>query len=49
MGHAEVDGASKTITFEMFGEVSTGTITIWEPGHRYQCADEGWARFPRPP
>lgn len=35
MGHTEVDGANKTITFEMFGEVSTGTITVWEPGHRY--------------
>jgi hypothetical protein len=35
MGHWELDSANKTITFTMFGEVSRGTITVWEPGHRY--------------
>ena len=35
MGHTKVDSARKAITFEMFGAVSTGTITVWEPGHRY--------------
>ena len=35
MGHWEIDSANKTITFTMFGEVSRGTITDWEPGHRY--------------
>lgn len=35
MGRTEIDSADKTITFTLFGEVSTGTITVWEPGHRY--------------
>jgi uncharacterized protein YndB with AHSA1/START domain len=35
MGRTEIDSAAKTITFAMFGEVSRGTITGWEPGHRY--------------
>jgi uncharacterized protein YndB with AHSA1/START domain len=41
MGRTEVDSAHKTVTFEMFGQVSTGTITAWEPGHRY-----GWHEDP---
>jgi uncharacterized protein YndB with AHSA1/START domain len=35
MGRWDVDGARKAITFTMFGEVSNGTITAWEPGHRF--------------
>ena len=35
MGRTEVDSESSTLTFEMFGEVSKGTITVWEPGDRY--------------
>lgn len=35
MGRTAIDSTTKTVTFEMFGEVSTGTITAWEPGHRY--------------
>jgi uncharacterized protein YndB with AHSA1/START domain len=40
MGRTEVESASKTITFTMFGEVSTGTITVWEPGHRYAWQED---------
>jgi hypothetical protein len=43
MGRTEIDGANKTVTFTMFGEVSTGTITAWEPGHRY-----AWHEDPNP-
>jgi uncharacterized protein YndB with AHSA1/START domain len=35
MGRSEIDSASKTTTFSMFGQVSRGRITAWEPGHRY--------------
>jgi len=35
MGRTGIDSANKTVTFEMFGQVSTGTISAWEPGHRY--------------
>ncbi|WP_163544746.1 SRPBCC family protein [Occultella kanbiaonis] len=35
MGRTEVDSPTMSITFEMFGQVSTGTITVWEPGRRY--------------
>ena len=36
MGRTEIDSASKTSTFNMFGEVSSSTSsTAWEPGHRY--------------
>ena len=35
MGRTEIDSASKTTTFSMFGEVSSGSITAWEPGHHY--------------
>ena len=34
MGRTEIDSANKTSTFTMFGEVSTSSITAWEPGHR---------------
>lgn len=43
MGRTEVDSAHKTVTFTMFGQVSTGTITVWEPGHRY-----AWQEDPNP-
>ena len=35
MGRTEVDSASRTATFTMFGEVSNSTITVWEPGRHY--------------
>jgi uncharacterized protein YndB with AHSA1/START domain len=35
MGSTEVDSASRTATFTMFGEVSSSSITVWEPGHHY--------------
>ena len=35
MGRTEIDSASKTSTFNMFGEVSSSSITVWEPGHHY--------------
>jgi len=35
MGRTEVDSASKTSTFTMFGETARSSITTWEPGHRY--------------
>jgi uncharacterized protein YndB with AHSA1/START domain len=40
MGRTEVDSASKTSTFEMFGNTSTSAITVWEPGHRYATQEE---------
>jgi uncharacterized protein YndB with AHSA1/START domain len=40
MGRWDVDSASKTITFTMFGEVSSGTITDWEPGHRFAWQED---------
>ena len=40
MGRTEVDSASKTSTFAMFGEVSTANITAWEPGHRYATQED---------
>ena len=40
MGRTEVDSASKTTTFDMFGQVSTGRITAWEPGHRYATQED---------
>jgi uncharacterized protein YndB with AHSA1/START domain len=40
MGRTEVVSADKTITFEMFGQVSRGTITVWEPGHRYAWRED---------
>jgi len=35
MGRTEIDSTARKLTFTMFGEVSTGTITDWEPSHRY--------------
>lgn len=35
MGRWDIDSAGKTITFTIFGEVSSGSITEWEPGHRF--------------
>jgi uncharacterized protein YndB with AHSA1/START domain len=43
MGRWDIDSANKTITFTMFDEVSTGTITDWEPGHRF-----AWQEDPNP-
>src|ERR1700742_3971924 len=40
MGRTEIDSASKTSTFAMFGEVSTANITAWEPGHRYATQED---------
>ena len=40
MGRTEVDSASKTSTFEMFGEVSRSSITAWEPGHRFATQED---------
>ena len=40
MGRSEIDSASKTTTFNMFGQVSTGSITVWEPGHRYATQED---------
>jgi uncharacterized protein YndB with AHSA1/START domain len=40
MGRTEIDSASKTVTFTMFGEVSSGSITAWEPGHRYAMQED---------
>ena len=40
MGRTEIDSASKTSTFTMFGEVSSGSITAWEPGHRYATQED---------
>jgi uncharacterized protein YndB with AHSA1/START domain len=40
MGHSEFDIATKTTTFNMFGEVSTSNITVWEPGHRYASRED---------
>jgi uncharacterized protein YndB with AHSA1/START domain len=35
MGAWEINSASRTVGFTMFGEVSRGTITAWDPGHRF--------------
>ena len=35
MGRSEIDGADKTATFNMFGQVATSSITAWEPGRHY--------------
>jgi uncharacterized protein YndB with AHSA1/START domain len=40
MGRSEIDSASKTATFTMFGEVSSAHITAWEPGHRYATQED---------
>src|ERR1700733_2988222 len=40
MGRTEIDSASKSSTFSMFGEVSTASITAWEPGHRYATQED---------
>lgn len=40
MGRTEVDSASKTSTFTMFGEVSRSSITAWEPGHHYATQED---------
>src|SRR6202046_1710047 len=40
MGRTEIDSASKTSTFSMFGEVSSAAITAWEPGHRYATQED---------
>lgn len=43
MGSTEIDSASKTGTFTMFGETSTTNITAWEPGHRYATQEDAKA------
>jgi uncharacterized protein YndB with AHSA1/START domain len=40
MGRTEIDSATKTVLFTMFGEVSSGTITAWEPGRRYAWQED---------
>jgi uncharacterized protein YndB with AHSA1/START domain len=40
MGRSEIDSASKTSTFDMFGHVSRSSITAWEPGHRYATQED---------
>ena len=40
MGRTEIDSASKTSTFSMFGEVASASITAWEPGHRYATQED---------
>ena len=40
MGRTEIDSASKTSTFTMFGEVSNSSITVWEPGHRLSSQED---------
>jgi uncharacterized protein YndB with AHSA1/START domain len=40
MGRSEIDSASKTTTFSMFGQVARGSITVWEPGHRYAMQED---------
>jgi uncharacterized protein YndB with AHSA1/START domain len=40
MGRSEIDSASKTATFDMFGHVSRSSITSWEPGHRYATQED---------
>src|ERR1700723_186453 len=40
MGHTEIDSASKTNTFDMFGEVARSSITVWEPGHRFETQED---------
>jgi uncharacterized protein YndB with AHSA1/START domain len=40
MGRTEVDSTSKTTTFHMFGEVSSSSITTWEPGHHYATQED---------
>src|ERR1700678_3972414 len=40
MGRSEIDSGSKTTTFNMFGQVSTSHITVWEPGHRYATQED---------
>jgi len=40
MGRTEIDSASKTSTFSMFGEVSASGITAWEPGRRYATRED---------
>jgi uncharacterized protein YndB with AHSA1/START domain len=40
MGRTEIDSASKTSTFDMFGNTSTSAITAWEPGHRFATQEE---------
>jgi uncharacterized protein YndB with AHSA1/START domain len=40
MGRTEIDSASRTCTFDMFGQVATSSITVWEPGHRYATQED---------
>jgi len=40
MGRTEIDSASRTSTFNMFGEVSRSSITVWEPGHRFSTQED---------
>lgn len=40
MGRTEIDSDNKTCSFAMFGQVSTGSITAWEPGHRYAWQED---------
>jgi hypothetical protein len=40
MGRTEIDSASKTSTFTMFGETATSSITAWEPGRHYAIQED---------
>ena len=40
MGRSEIDSASKTTTFDMFGEVSHARITAWEPGRHFATQED---------
>jgi len=40
MGRTEIDSDSKTSTFDMFGDISTSAITVWEPGHRFATQED---------
>ncbi len=40
MGRTEIDPDAKTSTFDMFGNTSISTITVWEPGRRYATRED---------
>ncbi|MEV4534285.1 SRPBCC domain-containing protein [Asanoa sp. NPDC049518] len=40
MGRTEIDSATKTSTFDMFGQVAHSTITAWEPGRHFATQED---------
>ncbi|SNS72026.1 Uncharacterized conserved protein YndB, AHSA1/START domain [Asanoa hainanensis] len=40
MGRTEIDSASKTSTFDMFGQVAHSSITAWEPGRHFATQED---------